>query len=157
MRCDWCGIPQSEDWHVSDLGTFCSKECSKASGSGNFLGAACLSLVIPPIFLSVWFLPESMFDTTIKLSSLIGGVIMELMVLAIAISDYQDRRYTAKIPKGSRRHIGVSKVMLLQRVSAPIECPTCDGNIDLRSIGEDMVYTCQYCGANGVIDIKLQS
>jgi len=77
-------------------------------------------------------------------------------LLAKTIIEFADHKIALEIPKGSESHTGVSEVSLLQRFSAPIECPNCDGNIDLDSIGEDMVYYCRYCGANGVIDLKFQ-
>jgi hypothetical protein len=76
--------------------------------------------------------------------------------LVISINYYLDQRHIARTLKGSRRNIGISEVSLLRKISAPIECPNCDGIINLENVSEDMVYTCQYCGANGIIDIKLQ-
>ena len=155
-RCDWCGSPQSEDWNVSDLGIYCSDNCLKADHARNFSGSVVASIGFLPVVLAILLLPESFIDSTTRLTSFVAALFLEFMVIAVTISYYKDRRYAAEIPRGSRSHIGESELSLLRRISAPVECPNCDGNIDLTSVGTDMIYTCQYCGVHGVIDIKLQ-
>jgi DNA-directed RNA polymerase subunit RPC12/RpoP len=47
-----------------------------------------------------------------------------------------------------------SEVSVLRSISPPVECPNCDGLIDLANVGEEVVYNCQYCGASGVLELK---
>lgn len=152
-RCDWCGSAQSEDWRVSDLGTFCSEECSKASTAGGFSFSVFVLFVTIAMFLVVLVLPDSVFGSTPRVFAVAGFMGFVVMMVGVTYSDYKDRRYALEIPKGSRSHVGVSQISLLQRVSAAIECPKCHGNLVMEDIGEDMVYTCRYCGASGMIEI----
>ena len=85
---------------------------------------------------------------------LLGLTLFFVVPLSVkSIIQYNDHRFALEIPKGSRRDIGVSEFSLLQRVSAPVECPNCDANLDLSEIKENMVYHCKYCGASGIIEI----
>ena len=147
-RCKWCGTPQSDLWITEKSGVYCSKNCVRASHS-QALG--CYSTItIFYAILIIWGWPT--IYPEIAWLYLLTFVALAVMLLSL----FRDRRYVLKIPKGSRSHLGVSEVSLLQRISAPIECPNCDANIDLKSVGEDMAYTCQYCGANGVVEIDIQ-
>jgi DNA-directed RNA polymerase subunit RPC12/RpoP len=42
---------------------------------------------------------------------------------------------------------------MLRRISGSLQCPKCDANVNMEEIDEDMVYTCGYCGATGLIKI----
>ena len=152
-RCDWCGSAQSDDWSVSDLGVFCSEECSRASGARSPLSSVCVLFATIAMVLAVLVLPESLFEVTDRIYAVLGFIGMVIMMMWVAYSDFKDRRYALKVPEGSRSNVGVSQISLLRRVSAPIECPRCGGNLITEDIGEDMVYTCRYCGASGIIDI----
>jgi hypothetical protein len=105
------------------------------------------------MFLIVWVLPEELFESTLRIFAALGFLLLVAMMIGITLSDSKDRRYALEIPKGSQRHIGVSQISLLQRISATIECPNCDGNLALEDISEDLIYICRYCGANGIIEI----
>jgi len=116
--------------------------------------SACLAILLPPLILAIWFL-DSPIDGINKLEMLGFGSVMEIILVVLTISSYRDYSRVLDRPKGSRRNIGISEVSLLRNISTPIECPNCDAVIDMDNIGEDMVYHCQYCGANGVIEIKI--
>jgi len=159
-RCEWCGSPQSDRWLNNEEGTFCSNRCSKAAGSENRWMTALISVFSASFFIWawIWILFGHFWVPPNFMVMLLGLTFFFVVPISVkAIIEFANHKSALEIPRGSRRNIGVSKVSLLRMVSDPIECPNCDGNIDLRSIGEDMVYTCQYCGANGVIDIKIQS
>lgn len=58
-----------------------------------------------------------------------------------------------EVPRDSRRDDVSSDVALLKTISSGISCPRCNGNIDIRKIGTDRVYNCEYCGASGTIEV----
>jgi hypothetical protein len=151
-RCIWCGSAQSDKWIHGEEGMLCSEECSKAKQSENFSFSVFVTFFSVPVILMVWFLPDS-FDG--KLLGFVSLIILEIVAIMVLISDYKDRKYALDIPKGSRNHVGVSEVSLLRRFAAPVECPNCDAKIDLTNVGEDLIYHCSYCGANGVVDIEI--
>jgi hypothetical protein len=146
-RCNWCGTPQSDRWLTRKTGVYCSKKCVRAAASEARL--CYLPLPILYIMLVIWIWPE--------LGRYLAWLFLLLFIppFAIPILFFRDRKFALEIPKGSRSHIGVSEVSLLRKLSAPIECPNCDANIDLSKISEDMIYTCQYCGATGVVEIDI--
>lgn len=158
-RCDWCGSPQSDRWLTHREGTFCSNSCIKAASSEN----RCVTVLITGFtsmfffWAWVWFLIERPWVPADFIIISVGVTIVFLVPLfAKTIVEFADHKIALKIPRGSRRHIGVSQFSLLKRISTPMECPNCDGNIDLDAVHKDMVYTCQYCGASGIIEIKFQ-
>jgi hypothetical protein len=156
-RCSWCGIPISDEWVVGRDGSFCSQDClnkswnEKRSNLFNVCGwLAILQTLVFPAFLLIvglQFLPFVAISILIMILVLV--CLHQFIRENLEISDKIDR------PKDSRRNIGISEVSLLRSISNPVECPNCDGLIDLANIGEDMVYHCQYCGASGVLEIKL--
>ena len=83
-----------------------------------------------------------------------GGA-LALLVAMVYISIIQYHKLAKDVPKGSRSDIFPTEVSLLRRISAPVECPNCDAKIDLTNVGEDMIYACPYCGANGVVEIEI--
>ena len=155
-RCDWCGSPQSRRWSTNEKGTFCSSECIKAANSEERWTTALAAGCSASFFVLAWiwllvarpWVPSSFFFL------LLGLTLFFVVPLSVkSIIQYNDHRFALEVPKGSRRDIGVSEFSLLQRVSAPVECPNCDANLDLSEIKENMVYHCKYCGASGIIEI----
>jgi ribosomal protein L37AE/L43A len=57
-----------------------------------------------------------------------------------------------KVPSGSRRDSISIEQFMIQRMEHA-ECPNCDANLDLRTIGSDMIYHCDYCDATGEIRV----
>ena len=146
-RCTWCGSPQSNKWITDPSGVYCSTECVRAASSKQLRTMVALTCCYT-ILAVLMFAIGNPIVVAVSLGSLfiLYGIIGKLFL---------DTRFAQAIPEGSRSQIGVSEVSLLQRISNPVECPNCDGNIDLSKVDVDMIYTCQYCGATGVLDIKL--
>jgi len=156
-RCNWCGIPISDNWVFGREGSFCSQEClhkswnEKRSNLFNVCGwlAILQTLVLLAIPMIVG-LQSLLFVAIFFLIMILVLVFLHRLIREdLEISDNIDR------PKDSRRNIGISEVSILRSISTPVECPNCDALIDLANIREDMVYHCQYCGANGIIEIKM--
>ena len=153
-RCIWCGSQQSDDWIHGTEGAYCSDSCAKAKISQMHCPMAFMTILILALVLMIWLIDSSAYSD-LKVQIVVFGVALAIISAIISISLYKDHKYALEIPKGSRSNIGVSEVSLLQKISVPVECPNCDANIDLMNVGEDMIYTCQYCGANGVIEIDI--
>jgi len=154
-RCIWCGSPLSDHWILGEEGSYCSDSCAKAKSSDLFLPAACMTIILLPLLVAIWSITSSFFDPNLKFQAIIVLIAMVILSAILSISTYRDRRYAAEVPQGSRRHIGVSEVSLLRRISAPVDCPNCDAKINLTNVGEDMIYHCQYCGASGIVEIDM--
>ena len=158
-RCAWCGSPVSDHWISGEGGSYCSEECLKEwwrdRNSATICIPACMTIVMPPLLLAIWFTDSPFMDDTQKLLIVGFGSVMLAILSIITISFYKDQIHRTDRPKGSRRNIGVSEASLLRNISTSIECPNCDATIDLNSVGEDMIYHRHYCGANGVIEIKM--
>lgn len=157
-RCDWCGSPQSSRWLSHEEGTFCSYECIKAASSSNHWMTASMTMCSATFFGLVWiwlFVVRVPFPPVFY-TILIGLTIFFVGLFSVrTIIEFSNHRFAREIPKGSRRNVGTSQVSLLRSISSAIECPNCDAPIDVKTIGDDMTYHCHYCGASGVIEIKM--
>ena len=157
-RCVWCGSPVSDHWISGEGGSFCTEECQKEWWKDKNSEMYCLSgglaILFAPLLLAILFL-DSPIDGITKFEFAVFGLVMVITLVIITISSYRDHSRVPDRPKDSRRNIGISEVSLLRNISIPVECPNCDAIIDMENIGDDMVYHCQYCGANGVIEIKI--
>ncbi len=155
-RCDWCGSPQSDSWLSHKEGTFCSNSCIKAASSENRWTTALMTGFYATIFIWawIWLLVECAWVPFNFILVLLGFTIFCVVPLSVmTINEFANHRFAREIPKGSRRHLGVSQISMLRRISGPLQCPNCDGNVNMDEIDEDMVYTCRYCGASGLIKI----
>ncbi len=146
-RCKWCGSPQSDDWISSKDGAFCSKNCARAAYSEDSWRFGICLVGLPFFMLLALVSQNPLWPLYIFM--------FPLILIYYAWLFCSGRNHAKGTPKGSRRNTGLSAASLLRRVSAPIECPNCDAKIDLKNVGEDMIYHCQYCGASGVVDIDI--
>lgn len=145
-RCKWCGTAESEHWEKTQKGIYCSGDCKMADGAiSNAVGyfICMISVLIPFLSLPVLF-PLMNVGFVLPYLPLLGL----FPVLYFGLKGLYLRK---NIIRGSRRDEGSSKLALLRSVASTVSCPKCDGNIDLTGVGEDMVYTCEYCGASGRI------
>jgi uncharacterized paraquat-inducible protein A len=158
-RCSWCGSPVSEHWISSEGGPFCSKECEKEwlneRNSCTFCFSAFLTLLFLLLIPAFWLSDSSYIDNTLRFQVIASCSVAVVILSIFTISSFRDYNRTPNRLKDSQRNVGTSKASLLRSISTPVECPNCDALIDLTNIGEDMVYHCQYCGANGIIEIKI--
>lgn len=147
VRCKWCGTLESHSWISDKDGVYCSKDCMVASG----LESIRTYLICFVLLLAVMsFLPLAY---SIYSSSLILGQVSTFFLIIISGFQYlKGQRIVKMIPEGSR-YDGVSVENYLLKKIKHIECPNCDANLDIREIGPDMVYTCEYCNATGRIEV----
>jgi hypothetical protein len=79
------------------------------------------------------------------------------LLICLTIPVYNEwkrvNQFKQEVPEGSRFNGASSNLALLRAIPHPIECPNCDGNIDLSTVKEDMIYHCEYCGASGKVEI----
>jgi len=134
---------ESEIWRYTRIGTFCSAECAYASAASVELGVFIFMVAFSP-FLMIIAGPGG------AAASLLLLVTLGLPALFCAVRGMTHRQ---SVPRDSRRNKAPLDAALLRTVSAAVSCPRCDGNLDLRSIGEDRVYVCGYCGATGTISV----
>ena len=154
LRCMWCGIALSEDWRHTEYGiyyskgryaTYCSRGCHDA-GRVNERILGSLSIV----FMSAIILPS------VQLSP---GAFIIVVAVAVLVScpflyyAKVGRDLQKKVPRNSRRDDVSSDIALLKAISSGVSCPICNANIDVRKIGTDRVYNCDYCGASGTVEI----
>ena len=150
IRCKWCGTTQSEHWLSTEYGSFfCSTTCAKAFGSEKYWWCLTPLVFIIPLFGVIFFLASGREQQYVGSVGLLTCGILLLM----AWCTYEDRHYAKDVPYNSRKDEESLDVSLLKAVASNIECPNCDGNIDLSKVTEDMVYHCEYCGADGIIEI----
>jgi ribosomal protein S27AE len=91
---------------------------------------------------------------------LVGGlesiVYLMLSFVAVAFAGYgyiQGKKAISKVAKDSKISEVHDDISLLKTMLTHVECPNCDGNIDLAEVGEDRIYHCGYCGASGIVEI----
>lgn len=144
VRCNWCDTVESIRWEHSRSGTFCSTSCQKASEASN----ECVKWIgFCNIAMMVFF-----FMIGIEYGVTIG--IFVVPVVFWMLRDYRHgKEHALKVPKSSRRKVGLDNFSVVKTMLKHVECPNCDGNIDLSRIGADRIYHCGYCGATGVIKI----
>lgn len=117
-------------------GIYCSDECKFADQ------ANCT------ILLFLFAIPFAL-----AISELVGLLFFCVLISPILICGAIGQYHRRTIPKGSRRDDVPIDTTMLQAVSSAVLCPKCDANIDVRKVGEDRVYTCDYCGASGTIEV----
>jgi hypothetical protein len=157
-RCEWCGGSESGFWvHRRDK-LYCSTDCQDAdTGNEQMLFGACLILIflvisIPMLLGSIFMGSGQGFGISISL------IFFCALFLVYWCSIYQNGKLVReKTPKGSRYNEAVSPLSLLKTKFQHIECPNCDGNINLSDVDEDMTYYCDYCGASGIVEILRSS
>lgn len=155
-HCDWCGSPQSDRWKTNKEGTFCSNKCIDAARSENRWTSALITGFFATFFIWAWIqlLVERYWVAPNFIGMLLGITILILGPISVkTIIEFADHKLALERPKGSRRNLGVSLTSILSKISGPLQCPNCDGNLNVEEIDEDMVYTCGYCGASGLVEI----
>ncbi len=146
VRCGWCGSVESEKWVHNQGGTFCSSTCLNAASADTSGRVLCACM----------FLPILALITIVLVGGLETIVYLILSFVAVSIVGYgyiQGRNATSKVAKDSRKTETLDDISLLKTLLTHVECPNCDGNIDLADVGEDQIYHCGYCGASGIIEI----
>lgn len=154
-QCTWCGTQQSDDWFHSGDGTYCSVECMKYSRLQDRQILSVMLVLLLSATVTIYLITSPFLVSDLIVQMVAYGIFFTLLFVMLYLSLIQYRKY-AKIPKGSRSDIHPTVVSLVRKISAPVECPNCDANIDLTEIGEDMIYHCQYCGAEGVVEIDIE-
>ncbi len=146
MRCDWCGTLESENWIRYENGVYCSATCKSAVDSIVTPGLVLLCVV--PIFLVavITAITSSIEGMAFLLVMLFAGIFCLCFYL-------EGKKSAALVPQSSRRTEIQDDISLLKAIMTHIECPNCDGNIDIDEIGKDQIYHCGYCGASGVVEI----
>ncbi|MGY5876592.1 MAG: hypothetical protein RTU30_12660 [Candidatus Thorarchaeota archaeon] len=75
----------------------------------------------------------------------------------LGVSMYRQRheglKHAESVSRGSKRNDSLFEDALMRSVSPAVECPNCDGNLDLTVLGPERIYTCEYCSASGVVEI----
>jgi len=146
VRCKWCGVAQSENWQHTQVGVFCSTACYDAERADVRIGVF-FSLVILLAF------PVAMIAQLSPLAFAIGLPVLILAVSPILYCGAVGRDLRKKVPRDSRRDDVTSDLALLKAISSGVSCPKCSANIDVRKIGTDRVYNCEYCGASGTVEV----
>jgi hypothetical protein len=149
-RCKWCGTTESRSlmgWRGSNWGgVYCSTACSLADYANRTL------LIYPILVALVSFVFMRGFPISLD-AYLIGIAIFAVLFSPLICFGGVGQYYRRNIPKGSRRNDVSLDTALLQVMPSTVLCPRCDANIDVTKVGEDKVYTCDYCGASGTIEI----
>ena len=144
-RCKWCGRTEAEGWLGSHAGIYCSNECSLAEyANRTLLGFLIMIIVFPVLILRV---PMNLYD--FALGSVISMVLFSPL-LCFSAAGWNQRKRT---PKDSQRDDVSIELTMLRALSSAVLCPRCDANIDVTRVDEDRVYTCDYCGASGTIEV----
>ena len=155
-RCNWCGTLQSDNWKEIRTGIYCSNGCADASNNQRLLASICIAIVAAPIVLLLP-VPTGLFTAMQRpmIFTFVGVLVFPFFVILIygLVSEYRRVRiYKNEVPKASRMDEGIEELVLV-RSAKHVECPNCDGNIDLSKVKADMIYHCEYCGASGKVEI----
>ncbi|NHJ14415.1 MAG: hypothetical protein EAX95_12120 [Candidatus Thorarchaeota archaeon] len=138
-RCAWCGTSESQEWLSAETGVFCSVECARARYIDTVLCIIGTAFVIAPLTLLTFFAP-------------LAPII--LILTYPALKEWRRiRRYKKDVAEGSRRKDDSIDLSLLHALPTAVTCPSCDGNINLFTVKEDMIYHCEYCGVSGKVEI----
>jgi hypothetical protein len=145
-RCRWCGTSESEEWVHGEIGTYCSDRCKKAARVKSPLAIICFSMVGLLATVGIFALggPAD------------GMVALLVMIFAGCIVCYECQESNdavSQVPEGSRKSKALDEISMLKTIMTHLECPNCDGNIEVDTIEEDQVYHCGYCGASGIVEI----
>lgn len=145
-RCKWCGIGESEEWNQTESGLYCSNDCFRAQNADGMIKIFLMWLVAVPIVLLTI---GPMRPSTLAIASTLF-ILMGCPFLYCGVANQSKKK---SIPKDSRRTEVFTETALMKALPSEVSCPSCDGNIDLREVTEDMIYTCEYCSATGTIEI----
>ncbi|MFW9975011.1 MAG: hypothetical protein ACFFDQ_07100 [Candidatus Thorarchaeota archaeon] len=146
VRCEWCGSLESKGWIYNERGTFCSNICVSASKSKSVIPVVIYCAVMIALLLFYSSVGEQSLTWFFLIFTLIGTLCLLYERWDSSISaDY--------VPRNSRRTESLYNTSLLKTMLTHVECPNCDGNIDIAKIGEDQIYHCGYCGASGIVEI----
>jgi predicted nucleic acid-binding Zn ribbon protein len=152
VKCEWCGALDSVCWTTSRYGKiFCCSACKLA-----FYHKRTRNILI----LSVLILVLLIISALVSLFSDLAVPVVPPLILLIVISFvytiptyYFGGTYARKVPRNALSQYETMEQAMLSCLSAPIECPNCDANLDLSTIGPDMVYHCEHCGATGLVEV----
>ena len=143
-QCAWCGTAYSEKWEFHDSKSYCSHDCMFADLQGD--PSVCCMLILGLVMIPVSFIFQVYYF-------LILGLIFLVISLLMFINDRPPEGYTERVPRNSRLDEGIKDIYLLRALPYHVECPNCDANLDISKINEDMIYHCEYCGAEGVVEL----
>ena len=144
VRCTWCGTLESVRWEHTKGGTFCSDTCQKAAEiSTECVQCQCFCSIIMIVICSV---------VGIEFGIIVSSFLVPIGVLML-LEDRRGKQAALKVPKNSRRKYGLDEFSVLKTIVKHVECPNCDGIIDLTKIEADRIYHCGYCGATGIVEI----
>jgi predicted Zn finger-like uncharacterized protein len=147
-RCKWCGTTQSDNWIGGRYGgIYCSTQCSLAySANRTFLSFLVFLVILFPIIFGTGY--------PIHIGSLLYGyALLAVLFSPLACFGGIGHYYRRHIPEDSRRDDVPIDIAMLKAMSSAVLCPRCDANIDVSKVGADRIYTCDYCGASGPIEI----
>jgi DNA-directed RNA polymerase subunit RPC12/RpoP len=146
LRCDWCGIPVSNNWKIMQDGArFCSLDCYNANtGNGNIHGLSAVMICFG-LFAGSLVIQASILTGILMASPLILGGILLYREEKKSIDSVKTR-----IPKDSRRYDPI----LVEKISSMAKCPSCGGNLDLADLDNSALIKCEYCGAMGVLKFE---
>ncbi|MFW9845830.1 MAG: hypothetical protein ACFFD6_03715 [Candidatus Thorarchaeota archaeon] len=156
VRCAWCGYLVSVIEAKPPQSAFCSGDCAAAMKLEE--NRLCMICYLPSILILTT-------ASTLTAPSFVNAFSMGLLLfllfilssfpilLIVAFNVYKGGKTRVMRPKLSRYNDESPDFFLLRTASQHVECPNCDGNIDLSTVKEDMVYHCEYCGASGKVEI----
>ncbi|MFW9792909.1 MAG: hypothetical protein ACFFEE_01300 [Candidatus Thorarchaeota archaeon] len=146
LRCEWCGIPVSNNWIITRDGKrCCSQDCYIAlSGYDEVLFISAI-----PICFGL------LVSVLVFQASLLVAIFIAFMMILTGIFLYYGEKkrvvsIRSEIPKYSRQYPPI----LVEKISSVAKCPSCSGNLDLTDLDTSAVIACQYCGAMGVLKIE---
>jgi DNA-directed RNA polymerase subunit RPC12/RpoP len=148
VRCRYCGLMDGDRWLRADRGQYCSMDCMRADNVGLFFFVYLIGAAGIPFFL--------LYYGMYPIIAVFGALIVMTIGFPLLRSSYLGLEYRSKVPRYSRQNERPSGVDLLKALPSRVSCPNCDANIDLEKVSADMVYTCDYCGASGNIEILKQ-
>jgi len=146
FRCRWCGSAESDAWFETQYGTFCSGECYDASQAYDRISVYSCFLII---FVGSFAVMETLWPGTLIIA-LPAYLLLSSPYLCCVKESWDSRK---RIPRNSRKDTTSLDLSLLKAMTSGVLCPRCSANIDIRKVGKDKVYNCEYCGASGTIEL----
>ena len=152
VQCKWCGTIESDNWRTGRRGgSYCKLSCLHADNRQEYRNLNYgLMILSAGMWLWGWLVGGFL------LGVFVGIPMLFMTIPGILCGTYRIKRgevASVKVPKDSRKPDSLTDLSLLKTIMSHVECPNCDGNIDLTKIGGDQIYHCDYCSASGIVEL----
>jgi hypothetical protein len=156
LRCNWCGIPVSNNWIIMQNGKrFCSRNCYIAnSGQGGTYFASAGMICFGLLAGLLWTVFEFMNSSVVQASILTGFLMGSPLILGGILLHREEKKSIDVVKTKTPRNSRLYDLIYVEKISPMAKCPAYGGNLDLTGLDNSAVIKCEYCGAMGVLKFE---